>query len=85
MDDIVALWILGVERERRGEDRAAGRLVAPGADGGAEVFPEPAALRVLVRRERRVGRRGRVGCQSQRGKKFEERTLDCENETAKLL
>ena len=60
---VVSILLSGVERERRGEDRAADRPVAPGADGGAEVLAESAALRLLVRRrERRVGRRGRLGC-----------------------
>ena len=71
--------ISGVERERRGEDRAADRLVASGAVGGAEVFPEAAALLVLiVRRERRVGRRGRVGCHR------EERSLRSGHKIAKV-
>ena len=60
---VISIRLSGVERERRGEDRAADRPVAPGADGGAEVLAESAALRLLVRRrERRVGRRGRLGC-----------------------
>ena len=62
--DQAAACPLGVELRRlRGADRAAGRLVAPGADRGPEGVAESAAVLFFVLRDgRRVGRRGRVGC-----------------------